>query len=73
MVSQMNAAREQLARYGDALEKKYGNLRLRRYAVVSLGFERIWWRELSEKQSSSCRTWIQGTTFFGARSCFRDT
>ncbi len=73
MVSRMDAACEQLARYGDALEKKYGNLRLRRYAVVSLGFERIWWRELSEKQSSSCRTWIQGTTFFGACSCFRDT
>ncbi len=50
MVSQMNAACEQLARYGDALEKKYGNLRLRRYAVVSLGFERIWWREFSGKQ-----------------------
>ena len=43
MVSEMETARDQLNRYGDALETKYGNLRLRRFAVVSLGFERIWW------------------------------
>jgi hypothetical protein len=43
MVSEMEAAREQLRRYGDALEQRHGNLRLRRFAVVSLGFERIWW------------------------------
>lgn len=45
MKTAMNEAKEQLKRYGDALEKKYGNLRLRRFAVVSLGFERIWWEE----------------------------
>jgi hypothetical protein len=43
MVSEMETARDQLKQYGDALEKKHGNLRLRRFAVVSLGFERIWW------------------------------
>ncbi|MCP4692060.1 MAG: hypothetical protein GY859_28705 [Desulfobacterales bacterium] len=43
MASEMKEARKQLMRYGDALEKKYGDaLRLRRYAVVSLGFERLW-------------------------------
>ena len=45
MITQMEAARKQLKRYGDDLEKKHGNLRLRRYAVVALGFERIWWEE----------------------------
>ncbi len=36
-----------LKRYGNALEKKYGDvLRLRRYAVVALGFERLWWEEI---------------------------
>ncbi len=47
MGAEMKEAREQLKRYGDALEKKYGGaLRLRRYAVVSLGFERLWWEEI---------------------------
>ncbi len=46
MISEMKDAREQLKRYGDKLEEKHGNLRLRRYAVVSLGFERIWWEEV---------------------------
>ncbi len=47
MVSEMKAAGKQLKRYGDALDNKYGDaLRLRRYAVVSLGFERLWWVEL---------------------------
>ncbi len=46
MKSAMDEAKNQLKRYGDALENKHKNLRLRRYAVVSLGFERIWWEEL---------------------------
>ncbi len=47
MITRMKEAREQLKRYGDALEKKYGDaLRLRRYAVAALGFERLWVEEL---------------------------
>ncbi len=47
MAAEMKAAKEQLRRYGDALEKKYGDaLRLRRYAVVALGFERLWGEEM---------------------------
>jgi hypothetical protein len=34
----------QVTAYGDALDAKYGDLNLRRYAVVSLGYERIWWQ-----------------------------
>ena len=46
MVDRMESARRQLERYGDALEEKYRNLRLKRFAVVSLGFERIWWEQV---------------------------
>ncbi|CAN2043965.1 hypothetical protein GMMP13_110004 [Candidatus Magnetomoraceae bacterium gMMP-13] len=28
------------------MEKKYNDLRLKRYAVVSLGFERLCWKEV---------------------------
>jgi len=31
---------------GDALERKYDRIRLRRYAVISPGFERLWWKEV---------------------------
>jgi hypothetical protein len=40
--AKMKEAKEQAARYGDALEKKYNDLRLHKFAVVSLGFERLW-------------------------------
>ena len=46
MRSAMKDARAQAKAYGNALERKYGNLRLRKYAVVSLGFERLWWEEV---------------------------
>ncbi len=47
MASKMKKARAQVKRYGEALEKKYaGVLRLRSYAVASLGFERPWWEEI---------------------------
>jgi hypothetical protein len=42
MKAKMKEAKEQAARYGDALEKKYNDLRLHKFAVVSLGFERLW-------------------------------
>ena len=46
MAARMGNAMKQAMRYGDELEKKYKNLRLKRYAVVSLGFERIWGQAL---------------------------
>jgi hypothetical protein len=42
MQDKMKEAKERLARYGDALNHKYQNLRLKSYAVVSLGFEKLW-------------------------------
>ena len=46
MRTRMQEAKVQVKDYGDVLNKRYGNLRLRKYAVVSLGFERLWWEEV---------------------------
>ncbi len=46
MKENMEQAKNQVREYGDELERKYSDLRLRRYAVVSLGFERLWWEEI---------------------------
>lgn len=43
----MAEAEEQGRRYGADLRKKYGNLRLHTFAVVSLGFERLWAKEIA--------------------------
>ncbi len=44
--TRMEDAKTQVKDYGDVLDKRHGNLRLRKYAVVSLGFERLWWDEI---------------------------
>ncbi|QTA82031.1 AAA ATPase-like domain-containing protein [Desulfonema limicola] len=46
MQAQMEDARIQVKDYGDVLDKRHKKLRLRKYAVVSLGFERLWWEEV---------------------------
>jgi hypothetical protein len=43
MRAKIEEAKKQVMKYGDALEQKYDNLRLKRFAVVSLGFERLLW------------------------------
>ena len=43
MIREMEDGKAQVADYGKALEKRHGDLRLRKYVVASLGFERIWW------------------------------
>ena len=40
---QMQDATHQVRDYGDALQRKYPDLRLKRFAVVAVGFERLWW------------------------------
>jgi hypothetical protein len=42
----MADAVEQARDYAQLLEARHGNLRLRRYAVVALGFERLWAQEV---------------------------
>jgi hypothetical protein len=49
MVEKMADARIQVDQYGESLNRKYGNLNLKCYAVVSLGYERIWWEEVTVK------------------------
>ena len=49
MQAGMKKAKKQVRQYGDALEKKYTDIRLKRYAVVSLGFERLWWEEVQKR------------------------
>lgn len=45
--TQLTAAREQLSRYRAILEEDYlGMLRLRTYAVVAVGLERLVWVEV---------------------------
>ncbi len=46
MKAQMREAEDQVRNYGNALERKYDTMRLKCYAVVSLGFERLWWKEI---------------------------
>ncbi|CAN2040075.1 AAA family ATPase [Candidatus Magnetomoraceae bacterium gMMP-15] len=46
VISAIKEAKTQLKSYGHELEKKYNDLRLKRYAVVSLAFERLCWEEV---------------------------
>ncbi len=48
MKAQMREAEDQVRNYGDALERKYDRMRLKCYAVVSLGFERLWWKDIRQ-------------------------
>ncbi len=47
MQKQIEKAKEQAKKYAKNLNEKYKNLRLRTFAVVSLGFERLWWEEVN--------------------------
>ncbi|MFP4033576.1 MAG: AAA family ATPase [Desulfococcaceae bacterium] len=42
MRTKMDEAKAQARRYAAEIEKKHGNLRLKTFAVASLGFERLW-------------------------------
>lgn len=48
MKAKMEEAKNQARQYSDALEQKYNTLRLKRYGVVSLGFERLWWEAITD-------------------------
>jgi hypothetical protein len=43
----MAEAESQAREYGRILNDRHGNLRLRAFAVVSLGFERIWAKDVA--------------------------
>ncbi len=42
----MNEGEQQVVEYGKKLEEKYGNLRLQKFVVASLGFERVCWNKV---------------------------
>ncbi|MBF0412399.1 MAG: hypothetical protein HQK70_06790 [Desulfamplus sp.] len=46
IIEQLEDARKQVSEYGKHLEEKYGNLRLHKFVVVALGFERGCFRQL---------------------------
>ncbi|MBF0260114.1 MAG: hypothetical protein HQK62_15020 [Desulfamplus sp.] len=43
----MNKAQEQVKAYSSTLKKRYPELRLKSFAVVALGFDRLCWREIN--------------------------
>ena len=46
IVKQMEDGKKQVKEYGEKLEQKYGNLRLQKFVVVALGFERVCFSKL---------------------------
>ncbi|MBF0229053.1 MAG: AAA family ATPase [Desulfamplus sp.] len=49
VVEQLNDGEKQVSEYGRQLEEKYGNLRLHKFVVVSLGFERVCFKKVLDK------------------------
>ena len=47
IAKQLQDGEKQVQAYGQKLEKRYKNLRLQKFVVVSLGFERICFRKLA--------------------------
>ncbi|EIM64643.1 AAA family ATPase [Desulfobacter postgatei] len=47
IVRQMENGEKQVCAYGHELEQRYGNLRLKKFVVVALGFERVCFKKLS--------------------------
>jgi len=51
IVKQMEDGEKQVQEYGEKLEQRHGNLRLQKFVVVALGFERVCFSKLSLKRS----------------------
>ena len=46
IAKQIKNGEKQVQEYGNKLEKKYGNLRLQKFVIAALGFERVCFRKL---------------------------
>ena len=46
IVKQMEDSEKQVKQYGEKLEQRHGNLRLQKFVVVALGFERVCFSKL---------------------------
>jgi hypothetical protein len=51
----LEEGKQQVALYGKKLDDKYGNLRLKKFVVTALGFERVCWHPSRQVKSSLCR------------------
>ncbi len=49
IIEQLEDAGKQAAEYGKHLEEKYGNLRLHKFVVAALGFERVCFKKIDDK------------------------
>ncbi|MBF0228769.1 MAG: AAA family ATPase [Desulfamplus sp.] len=49
IVGSLEDGGHQVAEYGKQLEEKYGNLRLHKFVVVALGFERVCFKKIDDK------------------------
>ncbi|MBW2741049.1 MAG: hypothetical protein JRE64_19895 [Deltaproteobacteria bacterium] len=47
IVKQMEDGKKQVQEYGEKLEQRYGNLRLQKFVVAALGFERVCFNKVS--------------------------
>ncbi len=47
IANQMKNGKKQVKEYGKKLEQKHGNLRLQKFVVVALGFERVCFNKVS--------------------------
>ena len=48
IVKQMEDGKKQVKEYGEKLEQRHGNLRLQKFVVVALGFERVCFRNVNK-------------------------
>ena len=46
IIEQLEDGERQIAEYGRQLEKRFGNLRLHKFVVAALGFERVCFRKI---------------------------
>ncbi len=46
IAKQIKEGEKQVKEYGKKLEQKYGNLRLQKFVVVALGFEKVCFRKI---------------------------
>ena len=49
IAKQMDDGKKQVKDYGKKLEQRHGNLRLKKFAVVALGFERVCFSSVSDR------------------------
>ena len=56
IVKQMEDGKKQVKEYGKKLEQRHGNLRLQKFVVVALGFERVCFRKINKPSGNRMQT-----------------